>query len=86
MGPGFVAFINLFTELGIGFGSEFTRPINHQKNVTDTVHGIVWIQFINLALMFLIINLNIDWITNYGFEKFQMPDFLLQGDYDDFSA
>lgn len=36
--------------------------------------------------MFLIINLNLDWITNYGIGKFESPSYFLQGDYDDFSA
>lgn len=43
LAPGFVACLNIMTELGIGFGSEYTRPVNYQKNVTDTAHGIIWI-------------------------------------------
>jgi len=55
-----VGMINILVELGIGFGSEYTRPINHQKNVIDTAFGICWIQLINLGVMFLVINFNME--------------------------
>lgn len=56
--PALVAVINLGTELLITIGSDFTRPINEQTNVISIAYGIMWIQIINLGLLFLIINLN----------------------------
>ena len=40
----------------------------------------------NLCALFLIINLNLDWIVDYGFSKFVSPSYFLQGDYDDFTS
>ena len=58
--PLLVAIINLGTELLITIGSDFTRPINQQTNVIEIAYGIMWIQIINLGLLFLVINLNYD--------------------------
>lgn len=58
--PVLVAIINLGTELLITIGSDFTRPINQQNNVIEIAYGIMWIQIINLGLLFLVINVNYD--------------------------
>jgi hypothetical protein len=72
--PVLVAIINLGTELLITVGSDFTRPINQQTNVVEVAYGIMWIQIINLGLLFLIINLNYD-LDFFGMQ----PKYLLQG-------
>jgi hypothetical protein len=58
--PVLVAIINLGTELLITVGSEFTKPINEQTNVISIAYGIMWIQIINLGLLFLVINVHYD--------------------------
>lgn len=49
---------NIFVEVLIHHGSRFTRPVNEQQIVTKAVRAISWIQFINLGLIMLVIEMS----------------------------
>ena len=58
-----------------------TRPVNEQKIMNNAIRAISWIQFINLGLVLLMLNISIK-----GFKKLKLPAGILQGDFDDISA
>jgi hypothetical protein len=51
---------NVSVETIIQSGAQFTRPVNEQKIVTQSIRAISWIQFINLGLILFVINMTME--------------------------
>jgi hypothetical protein len=50
---------NVAVEVLIGYGAQFTRPVNEQQIVVSSIRAIGWIQFINLGLILFVINMSL---------------------------
>ena len=74
-----IFFGNIIIEIIVRTGGSFTRPVNEQKIVTQTIRAISWIQFIDLGIVLFVLNMSID----FGI---RLPDGMFQGDYEDFSS
>jgi hypothetical protein len=72
---------NIVIEVLVMYGSQLTRPVNEQKIMFNSIRAISWIQFINLGLVLLMINLRMDIL-----QGIKIPAGLLSGAYEDFSS
>ena len=52
----FTSLVNLAVELGIVIVSGFQKPFDETKSLLDASRGISWIQYINLALILMLIS------------------------------
>jgi hypothetical protein len=78
--PGVVCLVNILTEVFVGFASTLRRPITRTRNVIDSIFGVTLIQFINLALVLVVANVNMKFKGAGSFLG------MFDGDYDDFST
>ena len=62
-------------------GTQFTRPVNEQALLTDSIIAITGIQFINLGLFFILIFMRIRFL-----DRFFLGGDVLNGDFEDFTA
>ena len=72
---------NIVIELLVMYGSHLTRPVNKQTIISDAVRTSSWIQFINLGLVLLVINLKVKLSSNL-----KLPAGIFNGAYEDFSS
>lgn len=50
--------LNVLVEVLIQFASFFTRPINEEVNLIDSVNGIASIQYINLGTILIFVSID----------------------------
>lgn len=68
-----VGSINVGVEIIIGYGSEFiSMPRNYQRILYEAMSGICVIQFINLAILFVLVSVYSENFLN-AFGMFQGP-------------